>query len=288
MKFALSLGLVLLSAGAACAAATPEVPAPVLSKPEAEKPSAVSSPAVEADKAAPEKGPAAPSKKDLTAPVPVKKTPGAIESDLARMQAELDALHSRGAGRDQFSLHGRLLFPADAFWADAMGGELTWRRWTSPVFGFAVAGGMQIWSLESADYVLNPSYNYNPSLDGSADMLPFGVSALFRRPSEKDAFRMVLELGVRYALVSSDAKMTFDYTDKKRNHMIVDTTVDFDDRPIGLASIELGGGIGRNFEWFLSGGYQMDFGSGGENWLYEEVGNDFSGAMAGAGLRWIP
>ena len=278
----LSAGLL---SGAACAA-TPDVPTPVLSRP---APAAVEAPAPAATNAAAAVTNETTAGKDLSAPAPVSasKAKDPVAAELARMHEELDKLHADRSPADDFAVSGRMLFPKDAFWSDATGGEVQWRHWVGPVVGLALSAGFQSWSLQEGQYVINPEHETHPTLIGSATIVPIGVSAVFRRPPARDSFRVSAEIGLRYLMISSDAAMAFDYPNMFDQRTYLETSVDLDSRAVGLAAVEIGGTLGAGLEWFVSGGYQMDSG-GGENWLFESIGNDFSGAVAGAGLRWTP
>lgn len=262
--------------------AAPEVPSPVLSKPEPA--AAVTNPTPAAATAATTNEFAEPRR--LSDPVPAGgKT--AIDAELARMTAELDALHREKTSADDFSVSGRMLLPADAYWSEAIGGEIQWRHWVTEIVGFAVAGGMQSWTLKDTQYIIDPSHETHPTVTGSASITPLGASLLLRRPVSKDAFRLTAELGLRYLMVSGDAKMAYSYQNMFDQHTYLETDIEFESRMVGVASIELGGAVCRHAEWFVVGGYQMDI-AGGDNWLFEEIANDFSAAVVGAGLRWIP
>ncbi len=262
--------------------AAPKVPVPVLSKPEPA--AAVTNPTPAATSAATTNSFADPRR--LTDPVPAggKAT---VDAELARMTAELDALHHEKSGADGFSVSGQMLLPADSYWSEAVGGEIQWRHWLTEFFGFAVAGGMQSWTLKDTQYIIDPSHETHPTVTGSASITPLGASLLLRRPVSKDAFRLTAELGLRYLMISSDAVMAYSYQNMFDQHTYLETEIPFDSRMVGVAGLELGGAIGRHVELFVAGGYQMDMG-GGDNWLFEEIANDFSAVVVGAGLRWIP
>lgn len=232
-----------------------------------------------------------PAPRKLADPVPASgqtaPAKSGIDAELARMPAEFDALRREKTGADEFVLSGQKLFPADSYWSEAVGGEVQWRHWVTEIVGFAVSGGMQSWTLKDTQYVIDPNHETHPTVTGSASIAPFGASLLLRRPVAKDAFRLTAEIGFRYLMISSDAVMAYSYQNMFDQHTYLETAIEFDDRPVGRASIELGGAMGGHFEWFVAGGYQMDV-AGGDNWLFESIANDFSGAVAGAGLRWIP
>jgi hypothetical protein len=269
-------------------AADPEIPVPILSKPDSAVPSNAA-PAAAGAAVATNQGAVATS---LTNQVPAsmdkpsRKDP--VAAELERMHAELDKMEGpRWWGSPDFSASLQLLYPEDAFWPDADGYELRWRHWLNSFFGFSVTGGSQSWTLREGQYVVDPSHMVHPQLQGSAEIIPLGISAVFRRPLGSDAFRISAEVGIRYLMVSSDVTMSITYPNMFNQETFLETSVGYDNRTVGMASLEVGGAVGRHFEWFLSGGYQMDSG-GDENWLFETIGNDFSGAIVGAGLRWIP
>jgi hypothetical protein len=271
-----------LALTAGVVAAAPEVPAPVLSKPEPA--AAVTNPTPATASATTTNKFAEPRR--LTDPVPAGGK-SAVDAELARMTAELDALHREETGADDISISGRMLLPADDYWSEAVGGEIQWRHWVTELVGFAVAGGMQSWTLKDAQYIIDPSHETHPTVTGSVSIIPLGASLLLRRPVSKDAFRLTAELGLRYLAVSGDATMAYSYQNMFDQHTYLETDIEFESRMVGVASIELGGTVCRHAEWFVVGGYQLDM-AGGDNWLFEEIANDFSAAVVGAGLRWIP
>lgn len=288
MKSILFSGIAVCLVPAAVLAATPEVPTPVLSRPD---PVVVATNAPAVTNAAPAVTNAAPAGQSLSAPAPVSASKAAakdpVAAELARMHAELDKIHTELRPADDFAASGRMLFPKDDFWSDATGGEVQWRHWVGPMVGLALSAGFQSWSLQEGQYIINPEHETHPTLIGSATVLPIGVSAVFRLPPSQSALRFSAEVGIRYLMISSDAMMAFDYPNMFAQQTYLETSVDLDNRAVGLAAVEIGGALGSGLEWFVSGGYQMDSG-GGENWLFESIGNDFSGAVAGAGLRWTP
>lgn len=267
----------------AAVAAVPGVPSPVLSKPEAPPSSTNAASAVVTN--------ALPAPRKLADPAPASgptaSAKGTNDAEVAVLAPGPDAPHRGKPAANEFVLAGRKLFPADSYWSEAFGGEVQWRHWVSEVVGFAVSGGMQTWTLRDTLYIISPSHETHPTVTGSASITPIGASLLLRWPAAKDAVRLTAELGLRYLLISSDATMYYDYQNMFDQRTFLETEIEFDNRPVGVAAIEIGGALGRHVAWFLAGGYQMDSG-GGENWLFEKIANDFSGAVAGAGFRWIP
>jgi len=168
-------------------------------------------------------------------------------------------------------------------WQRATGIEGQWRSWLSDRFGVALAGSYSAWSMSSGTLDLS---NYNleaPEISGSATLLAFGGSALFH-PSEDNPYGLTLEAGLRYVMVDSDVVVHFRYYN--RGNVDVPGAVPFDDRIVGVLGVEWQKELKPQLSAFLAGGLWYDFFAGDENWLFEELANDFTAAWVQAGLGW--
>ena len=189
--------------------------------------------------------------------------------------------------RDDASLAGTYVGAASEAWQQAWGGELQWRRWWRSEFALALAVGVQQWAVDSKPLVINPSNVIHPYLDGSALVVPVGVSLVWRPTQLATDWAWAIEVGLRYAWISSDATATFSYTDHWGNLAKDDHEVPFDSRLLGIGRLEVSRKFdrARDWSWVLSAGYQLDFSEGDQNWLDMDIGNDFGGWTVGFGVR---
>ncbi|MCX7819968.1 MAG: hypothetical protein N2652_12310 [Kiritimatiellae bacterium] len=252
MKF-VTIGLLagLGIAGWSAQADAPPVPQPVLSPPEVSSaPAAAEPPVAEGEvRAVPAE--------------PLSAQPSREEAVLARL---------------------RVVLPRHKDYRHALGLELQWSLWWTRSFGLAVGVGVERWSAEEREYFEDIEAVLRPHLGGSALALPVGASLIYRAERAGQRLRLNGEVGLRFVYVSSEVTMTYEFVDHYGRPTRVQDTVDLDPRLVGIARLELTGPLEERWEWFLGGGYQLDF-AGGENWLYEEVANDLSGIEIAAGLR---
>ncbi len=245
-------------AGTGMTADPPPVPEPALSAPDkpAERPSNEPPPAAEI--------PAQ----------PVSGTPPALERPAA----------GKTPREEQVVGMLRFVAPRHTDYQYGLGLELQWALWFGPSFGVAVCGGVERWAIEAREYFEDSEVVLRPEVDGSAVVLPFGASLLYRSGDLGSRLRLTAELGLRFAYIISDVTMTYDFIDHYGQHTRVQDTVDLDPRLLAVGRIELTGPIEKRWDWFIGGGYQKDFAKG-ENWLYEEVANDLSGIVISLGVR---
>lgn len=246
-------------AGTGMTADPPPVPEPALSAPDkpAERPSGEAPPV-------PEEIPAQP----VREPLPAPEKPAVRET--LREEQIVGML--------------RFVAPRHADYQYALGLELQWARWFGPSFGVAVCGGVERWAIEAREYFENSEVVLRPRVDGSAVVLPFGGSLLYRSGDLGSRLRLTAELGLRFTYIISDVTMTYDFIDHYGQPTRVQDTVDLDPRLLAVGRLELTGRIEQPWDWFIGGGYQKDFAKG-ENWLYEEVANDLSGIVISLGVR---
>lgn len=185
---------------------------------------------------------------------------------------------------EQLSGMLRVVVPRHQDYRHALGLELQWTLWFGPSLGLAICAGADRWSVDAREYFSHETMVLRPRVDGSALALPVGGSLMYRSKDLGRELRLTVELGLRFAYISSDITMTYDFVDHYRQHTVVQDTVDLDPRLLAIGRIELSGHIHESWNWFINGGYQKDF-EQGENWLYEDVANDLSGIVISAGVR---
>ncbi len=189
--------------------------------------------------------------------------------------------------RDDASLVGTYVGAASEVWQRAWGGELQWRRWWWSEFALALAVGVEQWAVDSKTLLINPSNVIHPYVDGSALVVPVGVSLVWRPTQLATDWAWAIEVGLRYAWISSDATVAFEYIDHWGHLAKDEHEVPFDSRLIGIGRLELSRKFDRtsDWSWVLAAGYRLDFSEGEKNWLDMDIGNDFGGWTVGFGVR---
>lgn len=279
MKCLFSIGLaVAITAIRAPSAEPPTVPAPVLSKPEAAPVMNTNGPASAAAPTASTNGPG-----DAAAPA---ASTNEVPPQTAELPPQRDSLARFGpVPVEQFIVaRGQAHLPTSEHWKHGMGGEVQWRRWYTPSWGVALVAGYQRWTVETHAFSFDEPHVLKPELDGSAGLVPAGLSVLFQTPEPSGSMRFAAELGLRYAWAVSDASVSYRFINHYGQETLVRDTISLDDRLLLVAAVEAGRRLDGELEWLVFGGYQFDF-TKGENWLYEELANDFGGVVVGAGLR---
>ena len=108
---------------------------------------------------------------------------------------------ARVAGGQEVSAGGVLFIPDDkhGLYKDGYGGEVQYRYWLNEDWAVAVAVGVQRLNVESTDSKINGSA-------GRVDVYPVGASLVYDF-IDYAPFRVLLEGGVRYLFVDSQATM---------------------------------------------------------------------------------
>ena len=199
---------------------------------------------------------------------------------------ELNPPPAPGGGKEQEGQASfQLLLPAESDqFSRALGGEAQWRRWMTEHFGFALAAGVQAWSVESGELELDDNHFTPAETSGDVTVYPLGASLLLRSAPEEKKIRIVGEAGLRYAFVDSGAEVSFEYVDHWGANVRIEDTVPLDDRVWLTLGLRVSGPISDRWGWMLGAGYQFDLAGGDENWHHQAIANDFQAAVFSAGV----
>ena len=106
------------------------------------------------------------------------------------------------AADSEFQLRPYYVVPGDDEFLDyALGVDARYVFWTNPNLGIAISVGLADWKADDRVLVEEGAA---AQLDGSALVVPMGVSVLLR-PTPPDArFDLTLECGLRYVVVNSN------------------------------------------------------------------------------------
>ncbi|MDD4871184.1 MAG: hypothetical protein PHR77_11550 [Kiritimatiellae bacterium] len=181
----------------------------------------------------------------------------------------------------------QLLLPASGDeWDSGMGGEIQFKWWINDRWGWMFAAGYQSWKLSDTMPITMDAY-FNPEFTaGDVTLAPLGVSLLYKIPRKSESrLSFILDGGIRYVFVQSDAEVTFDYVNHYGESWHINSPIAVDDKFMAVVNATADLNISERFSWFAGAGYQFDFGGDEETWLYQSIGSDISGAIVQTGLN---
>jgi hypothetical protein len=137
-------------------------------------------------------------------------------------------------------------------WKNGMGSEIQYRSWINNKRGWIFAVGYQNWLMTDTMPVTVDSY-FNPEVESSTvSLLPLGVSLFYKIPRRIDSrLSIILDGGIRYVFVQSNAEVTFDYVNHYGDLWHISSPITVDDRIMAVANITAGMNISEKFSWFI-------------------------------------
>lgn len=147
----------------------------------------------------------------------------------------------------------------DDYWDYALGIDARYVFWTNPNMGIALSGGLATWEANDGIFFQD---DLAAQLDGSALVIPLGVSVLLRPMPAGTPFDLILEGGLRYVVV--DSKVDLAATDF---YYYFKDELDIENSVVGILGAEvcfpLSDGMGLSFGL----GYQFDISKGDVEWF---------------------
>lgn len=166
--------------------------------------------------------------------------------------------------------------------------EAQGRIWLNPKVGFAVSIGAGSWRINDRELsVREDGIVARGKIDGDVSLLPLGGSLLVR-PVNGPRMGLVLEAGLRYVAVESDAEIEVAANDGRGNSIYIKDTVEMDDGIIGVIGVEAQVSAGERVSLFAGLSYQFDLSKGDVEWVDNDGGSNelkALGVKAGVAIR---
>ncbi|MGI5869375.1 MAG: hypothetical protein ACOX9C_08035 [Kiritimatiellia bacterium] len=184
------------------------------------------------------------------------------------------------AGTLQYFMPGQ-----DDDYDSGFGAEIQIRFWSCPNLGFALAGGVASWEVNEQEGVADyGSSAFAASIEGDVTLVPIGGSILYRA-ALADNLNLVLEGGLRYVIVESDATMTFALTEAYGGVVGGSADMKIDNGFVGLVAANLEAELSPGVSLLGGVGYQFDITKGDVEWMGEDFGeNELKAFFIRAGL----
>lgn len=195
----------------------------------------------------------------------------------------------------QFELRGpaTFIFPKDEGYKTVFGGGIQAIHWMTNNIGFSVGIDLQLWKpdeeqrVTGVDYSYGIPINWSATLDGSASMLPLGISGLYKIHLNPETW-VTTEAGVRYVIVTSDFDATYTAWASNEGRYARSSEiypVDIDNGAVGFAGIDIFHELSEGWGLFCGVGYQFDIAKGKASIDGVEIGeNELAGAFVRGGF----
>ncbi|MCK9263686.1 MAG: hypothetical protein WDA72_06170 [Desulfomonilia bacterium] len=147
----------------------------------------------------------------------------------------------------------------DDYWDYALGIDARYVFWTNPNMGIALSGGLATWEANDGIFFQD---DLAAQLDGSALVIPLGVSVLLRPMPAGAPFDLILEGGLRYVVV--DSKVDLAATDF---YYYFKDELDIENSVVGILGAEVGFPLSDGMGLSFGLGYQFDISKGDVEWF---------------------
>ncbi|HPW68080.1 MAG TPA: hypothetical protein PLA82_01320 [Deltaproteobacteria bacterium] len=147
----------------------------------------------------------------------------------------------------------------DDYWDYALGIDARYVFWTNPNMGIALSGGLATWEANDGIFFQD---DLAVQLDGSALVIPLGVSVLLRPMPAGAPFDLILEGGLRYVVV--DSKVDLAATDF---YYYFKDELDIENSVVGILGAEVGFPLSDGMGLSFGLGYQFDISKGDVEWF---------------------
>lgn len=181
------------------------------------------------------------------------------------------------------SLQG--FYPSQDDYDTGVGAEIQFRSWYNSNIGLAFTAGISSWTINPEEAVFNEGpISMGLLMEGSVDLVPIGGSILMRSAPTPGG-NLILETGIRYVSVASDAVASFSAGDSFGNYIQGSDTIDIEDGTVGIISLSLEDRLSSRLLFFVGIGYQFDLDKGHAKWMEEDLGeNDLEASYFHVGL----
>lgn len=184
------------------------------------------------------------------------------------------------AGALQYFMPGQ-----DDDYDSGFGAEAQIRFWQSQNLAFALAGGLASWEINDQEAVVSDGLvAVAASMEGDVMLVPIGGSILFR-PTLSGNLDLIIEAGLRYVIVESDAEATIAAADAFGNVVGGTADIEIDNGVVGLIAANLEAELSPGVSLLGGVGYQFDIAKGDAEWMGEDLGeNELKAFFIRAGL----
>lgn len=173
------------------------------------------------------------------------------------------------AGALQYFMPGQ-----DDDYDSGFGAEAQIRFWQNQSVGFALAGGLANWDINEQEAVVSDGFvAVGVSMEGSVLLVPIGGSILFR-PTLADNLSLILEGGLRYVVVESDAQATIAAANALGAVVGGTADIEIDNGIVGLIAANVEAELSPGFSLLGGIGYQFDIAKGDAKWMGEDLGDN--------------
>jgi opacity protein-like surface antigen len=158
-----------------------------------------------------------------------------------------------------------------ADWKDAAGIEIQGRFWQNEHLGFALVGASDTWKArtEVVEEDTGDTYFYT-SVSGDASVTSLGASLLYRSESSAEV-KLVLDIGLRYALIDSAVYGEAAYDGPGGPNYLYEK-INIEDTLLFVLGAGLEFEMSRNVSLILGVGYQVDLNKPEETFAGESLG----------------
>lgn len=173
-----------------------------------------------------------------------------------------------------------------ADWDVGAGVEAQLRLWKSRRLALVAAIGMESWEA-TPEYVEDgdDSFYSLTDIQGSASILPVGLSILFRSDPEKD-ISLTCAAGIRYALISSDI-IAYTYFEDALGGIEVEDVIEIDDTVLAVVDIGFGFPVEQGMSLSATLRFQKDLLQPEETYQGELLGTtSFDAITFSMGFSW--
>lgn len=165
----------------------------------------------------------------------------------------------------------------DVDWKSASGLEIQGRFWQNEHIGIALAGASASWKARTAISEVDDGATYvYTSISGDATITSFGASLLYRTGASGDV-NLVLDLGLRYAMVNSSVYSEAAYDGLGGPNYLYDK-IRIENAMLFVAAADLEFRASKDVSLLFGLGYQVDLQKPEERFAGESLGDTDLGA----------
>lgn len=148
------------------------------------------------------------------------------------------------------------------------------RFWQSQTVGLALAGGFANWEINDQEAVISDGLvAVAAAMEGDVLLIPIGGSVLLR-PKLSGNLDLILEGGLRYVIVESDAEAAIAAANAFGGVVGGSAEIEIDDGVVGLIAANLEADLSPGLSLFGGVGYQFDLAKGDAKWMGEDFGEN--------------
>lgn len=233
-------------------------------------------------------------KKSADDPEAVQKesaeAPAGTAAEAVPMKADVPSLENlpemKTAAKREWEIQagGQYVLPLGEGWTGGPGLEAGFRRWRNESWGWGASVGYTTWSYSQDPLDVDYTDLTPLRAEGDTTLIPLSLLACYRKDLEKRRFDLAAHAGLRYVIVDSEIEVKVAYEDHYGRAVHYETFVENNSHVMGFAGAELRGDLPNSFLWSAGAEIQVDLLAPDENWLRENVGNDFNAVIFRAGI----